>query len=157
MSSRDDRSAVEAIVAGVALGAVAEQRQSVKDLRDRAGLVLTAGSIAASFLGTRMLDAHSGTLMAWLTGAAFLVFVMAMLAVLLFDSGITLRNDEVLFDYLRAGGDDPAETHRRLACLAVRVRLHEADSERHVQVVYRTAVFALAGLLLLFTLGLVTE
>ena len=105
---------LEQIAYNAAVRALDEQRASLDELRARTGPLMTAASVAASFLGAEAIAQHGLTVWVVLALAAFTGALLVSLAVLLPRDGLVFALDAaVLYEGLY--GEPVDEAHRRLA------------------------------------------
>ena len=95
--------------------ALAEQEGALRDLRARAGSLLTAASLTVSFLGAHALQ-EGLDVVAWLAIGAFAVTLLGTLYVLLPKEGLIFALDgPELYVSLWELRESQAEIHRTLA------------------------------------------
>jgi hypothetical protein len=110
-----DQGSLERIAYEAALHALSEQEGALRDLRARAGSLLTAASLTVSFLGAQALQ-EGLDVVAWVAIAAFAVTLLGTLYVLLPKDGLIFALDgPELYVNLWEARDSEAELHRALA------------------------------------------
>lgn len=98
------------------LRALAEQEDRLRDLRSRAGALMTAATLSASFLGSRAPLAFGGDLMTGVAVGAFIVALVSALYVLAPREGLVFALDGAeIYAGLWGVRHDADEIHRRLA------------------------------------------
>jgi hypothetical protein len=75
------------------LRVLAEQEGRLRDLRSRAGALMAAATLSASFLGTRAPAAIGGDVVVWLGVGAFMVALVSTLYVLAPRDGLVFALD----------------------------------------------------------------
>jgi hypothetical protein len=143
---------LEEIAHDAAVRALEEQRVSLDELRGRTGPLLTAASVAASFLGAQAIAEHGLTVWVVLALAAFGASVLACLAVLLPREGLVFALDApVLYEELY--GIDEDESYRRLAYWLQGYRSYNEDTIAKMVSLFRGAVIALVLQILFLALS----
>lgn len=134
--------ALEQIAHDAAVRALEEQRVSLDELRGRTGPLLTAASVAASFLGAQAIAQHGLTVWVVLALVAFVASVLACLAVLVPREGLIFALDAtVLYEHLY--GVTEEESYRRLAYWLQGYRSVNQDTISGMVTLFRAAVLTL--------------
>jgi hypothetical protein len=143
---------LEQIAHDAAVRALEEQRVSLDELRGRTGPLLTAASVAASFLGAQAIAEHGLTIWVVLALTAFGASVLASLAVLLPRDGLVFALDApVLYEQLY--GTSEEESYRRLAYWLQGYRSYNQDTIARMVRLFRGAVLALVVQVLFLALS----
>jgi hypothetical protein len=146
---------LEEIAAAAALRTLAEQEQALRDLRARAGSLLSASSIVVSFLGSHALDREGLGPFAWLAVITFVASLAATLHVLLPKDGLTFALDgPALYAALWEVRDDPAEIRRRMTYWLAAFRAANQPLLARLDRSFRLASVALVAQVTLWTVQL---
>jgi hypothetical protein len=133
------------------LRALAEQESRLRDLRSRAGTLLAATSICASFMGTRAVGVEGAELAVWLAGAAFVATLLATIYVLVPSKRLVFALDGAeLYNDLWEIRADVDEIHRRIAYWMAWYRSENQPALLRIERAYRAAAFALVVQILLW-------
>jgi hypothetical protein len=149
VSGADDKD-VEAIIAELARQGLADQAQLVSEMRSGAGMLLAAGSLIASFLGSESLSRGGLTWVAWLAIAAFVTSMLTTLYVLV--PKLSLRFSVPTTDVQAALTDAPVphEVHASVTKLGEALFGQNMPVMRRLQATYVTAVGAVAAQVILW-------
>jgi hypothetical protein len=141
--SLDATQQVARIAYDVARAALNEQHVAVRDLRARTGALLTATSVAVSFLGARALTTDRLRGLAFIGLGAFVFSLVCSLYVLLPTRRIkSLAEGGALLDLQLAESARATDAYRRLTetCDSI-----SASNESHVELLGRVFTFASAA------------
>lgn len=152
--SREDRTAAYKIVYDEAIRALNLQRSGIDGLRARVGLLVSAATIATSFLGGLALQDHKGDTGSWIAIALFVAFGAVSLRILWPRAegaeGFTATPSLVIAEYLERDDDEPAQEpwvmFRDLALYAEEAHDHNRD-HHHVPLnrYFRAAIVLLTA------------
>jgi hypothetical protein len=135
--------------------ALSDQREAAKDLRDRAGMLLAAASVIASFMGREALERDGLGLLTWLALAALTCSVLAALYVLLPKKRIGLADDHgMVFAHIEETHGDVIALHRHVARSAARGYRRNRFPLERLSIAYRIASVGLSADIILWLLQL---
>jgi len=143
--SRGEDRDVEAIISELARHALADQAQIVSEMRAGAGILLAAGSLIASFLGSESLSRGGLTLIAWLAIAAFVMSMLATLYVLLPKPSLRFSVSSTDVQPTLPEAPAPHEVHASVARLGAALYGRNAPVVWRAQIVYVVAVVAVVA------------
>jgi hypothetical protein len=137
-----DEAQVAQLAYETSLRALTQQEASLNEIRSRAGTLLAASSIVASFLGGQALTNHS---VGWLGVVALIAFGVSILACLWVllpkDNLIFSLSGSVLYETEQEDAAGIVETHRRLAYWLEGYRTENNVTIRYLFWGYRAATF----------------
>ncbi len=138
----------------VALLALAEQENALRDLRTRAGTLLAASALTVSFLGTQSLDRDGLSLVAWLAIGTFVMSLAASIYVLVPESEMSFSLDAAKLD---RDGSSEANLPVLQAHVARSILDRRVANQPHLDRLalgYRRGAFALLAQAALWVVGL---
>ncbi len=143
---------LETVSSDAALRALSEQEGALRDLRARAGTLLTAASLTVSFLGAQAIDREGLGVLGALAVAAFVVSLLTTLYVLMPKEGLIFALDgPELYEALYEVRGDLDEIHRRLTYWVASFRGGNHSTIQQLYSSFKLATWALIAQVLLWT------